>query len=425
VSATLLVVDDYSANRELLARRLERAGYATLMAESGTEALEVLGRARVDLVLLDIMMPGMSGLEVLTRIRETRSASDLPVIMVTARTESADVVQALGMGANDYVTKPIDFPVVQARIEAHLRTRTAAVAAALAPAASLGASGDVEPGSVLDGRYRIDARIGGGSFGAVFRGRHLELDEPVAVKVLALGDLADPVALDRFRREGISACRVRHPHAVSVVDFGVTESGVAFLVMELLEGRTLEAELGESGALAPARAVAIVAPVCGAVAEAHRAGVLHRDIKPANVFLHRRAGTEVPKIVDFGVAKLAGDAALGRRLTLDSSLLGTPAYMAPERFRYEPYGPASDVYSLGMTLYHALAGRLPFESGGDDPLAVVAGHAGEPPPPLRSWNADVPDALESAVLAALSRDPKGRPTAEELARRLRAAGRDR
>src|SRR4029453_15132279 len=149
------------------------------------EALEVLGRAHVDLVLLDIMMPEMSGLEVLTRIRETRSASELPVIMATARTESADIVAALGMGANDYVTKPIDFPVVQARIEAHLRTRTAAAAAAaLAPAAALGASGDVEPGSVLDGRYRIDARIGGGSFGAVFRGRHLELDPPVAGEVI-------------------------------------------------------------------------------------------------------------------------------------------------------------------------------------------------------------------------------------------------
>jgi serine/threonine-protein kinase len=158
--------------------------------------------------------------------------------------------------------------------------------------------------------------------------------------------------------------------------------------------------------------------VCGAVAEAHRSGVLHRDIKPANIFLHRRGGAEVPKILDFGVAKLVSDAAVVRNLTLDASLFGTPAYMAPERFRYEPYGPASDVYSLGMTLYHALAGRLPFESGGDDPLAVVAGQAGEAPPPLRSSNPAVGDALESAVLAALSRDPKGRPTAEELERRL-------
>ncbi len=417
MSAKLLVVDDYLANRELLARRLERAGYGVELAESGPEALELLARIHVDLVLLDIMMPGMSGLEVLNRIRETRSPSDLPVIMVTARTESADVVQALGMGAKDYVTKPIDFPVVKARIEAHLRTH----AATSAPAAGTASPGEVAVGSVLDGRYQLDARIGGGSFGAVFRGRHLDLDQPVAVKVLALGAGADPDALDRFRREGISACRVRHPHAVSVVDFGISGAGVAFLVMELLEGRTLERELEERGALAPARAVSILVPVCGALAEAHRSGVLHRDIKPANIFLHRAAGAEVPKILDFGVAKLAGEAAFARRLTLDKALLGTPAYMAPERFHYEPYGPASDVYSLGMTLYHALAGRLPFESGGDDPLAVVAGQAGEPPPSLRKTNPAVGAELEAAVLAALARDPKARPSAEDFERRLRRA----
>jgi serine/threonine protein kinase len=338
--------------------------------------------------------------------------------MVTARTESADVVQALGMGANDYVTKPIDFPVVKARVEAHLRTR----ASTAAPPARTTSAGEVKVGSVLDGRYRLDDRIGGGSFGTVFRGRHLDLEQPVAVKVLALGAGADAEALDRFRREGISACRVRHPHAVSVVDFGVSDAGVAFLVMELLEGRTLEKELEEHGALAPGRAVAILAPVCGALAEAHRSGVLHRDIKPANIFLHRASGKEIPKILDFGLAKLAGDAALARSVTPDTALLGTPAYMAPERFRDEPYGSASDVYSLGMTLYHTLAGRLPFQSGGDEPLAVVAGQTGEAAPPLRKSNPAIGEELEAVVVAALARDPKARPTAEEMEQRLRRAG---
>src|SRR5262249_58824623 len=136
-----------------------------------------------------------------------------------------------------------------------------------------------------------------------------------------------------------------------------------------------------------------------------------RDIKPANIFLHRQSGVDVPKIVDFGVAKLAGDAAATRHLTIDSALLGTPAYMAPERFRYEPYGPASDVYSLGMTLYHALAGRLPFETGGDDPLAVVAGQAGEPPPPPRAADPPGGGVLGGAGRAARARAPQGRPRA--------------
>jgi CheY-like chemotaxis protein len=412
VTATLLVVDDSMVNRELLNVFLKRAGFQVRLAEDGKTALEILAGEPIDLVLLDVMMPGMNGLEVLSRIRKTRSPVDLPVIMVTARADSEDMVDALQLGANDYVTKPVDFPVARARIEAHLRTRAAA-----APAAQ----GEVQVGSVLDRRYRLDARIGGGSFGTVYRARHLELDQPVAVKVLAAGPAGGPDAIDRFRREGISACRVQHAHAVQVLDFGTTTDGVAFLVMELLEGRTLDHELEEKGALPPLRAVAVLAPVCGALAEAHRCGVLHRDIKPSNIFLHRGPAGEHPKILDFGVAKLAGESAFARSLTLDSALLGTPAYMAPERFRYEPYGPASDVYSMGMTLYHSLAGRLPFASGSDDPLAVVAVQAGEPPPPLREANPAVGPALEAVVTAMLARLPGQRPSAASLEEELRRA----
>jgi CheY-like chemotaxis protein len=415
VTATLLVVDDSPINRELLNTYLGRAGFVVRLAEGGQKALEILEREPIDLVLLDIMMPGLNGLQVLSHIRKTRSPVALPVIMVTARAESEDMVEALRLGANDYVTKPIDFPVAQARIEAHLRTKAAA-AAPRGPA-----SGEAQVGSILDRRYRLDARIGGGSFGTVYRARHLELDQPVAVKVLAVGAAGGADAIDRFRREGISACRVQHAHAVHVLDFGTTGEGVAFLVMELLEGRTLDRELEEKGAMAPARAVAVLAPVCGALAEAHRCGVLHRDIKPSNIFLHAGPRGEHPKILDFGVAKLAGEAAFARSLTLDSTLLGTPAYMAPERFRYEPYGPASDVYSMGMTLYHSLAGRLPFASGSDDPLAVVAVQAGEPPPPLREANPAVGAALEAVVTAMLAREPARRPTAASLEERLRRA----
>src|SRR5215470_18186695 len=126
---TVLVVDDNAANRDLLSRRLARKGFAVRVAEDGEKALGLLSRERIDLVLLDIMMPGLSGLEVLTRIRKTRSPAELPVIMVTARTESEDVVEALDRGANDYVTKPVDFPVVLARVQAQLRVKEAAAPA--------------------------------------------------------------------------------------------------------------------------------------------------------------------------------------------------------------------------------------------------------------------------------------------------------
>ena len=271
---------------------------------------------------------------------------------------------------------------------------------------------------MLGGRYRLDQPIGGGSFGTVFRARHLELERDVAMKILSTSAGTDPEALARFKREGASACRVQHPNAVAVLDFGVNPGGVAYLVMELLEGQSLEKEIEERGPLSPERCAEIVVPVCSALAAAHAAGVVHRDVKPSNVFLHRTPRGEVTKILDFGIAKLVAEAAIGQNLTIDGSLLGTPAYMAPERFRRGPLTPMSDSYSVGAMLYEMLAGRLPFIPSTADPLALVAMQAEEDPPPLRVRRPDVSPALEALVLEALGRNPELRPTADQLGRRL-------
>jgi DNA-binding response OmpR family regulator len=410
---TLLVVDDNMGNRDLLSRRLERKGFRVITAEDGQRALDILATSKVDLVLLDINMPGLTGLDVLRKVRETQTPSALPVVMVTARTESEDVVEALELGANDYVTKPIDFPVVLARVKAQLRLRPSRHLPATEPQLPT----HVGPGSVLASRYRIDSRIGVGSFGAVFKATHLELQSEVAVKVLGTSIATDPDALGRFRREGISACRVKHAHAVAVLDFGVTETGIAYLVMEYLKGRSLEQEMEAAGRLSPKRCAQILVPVCGALAEAHRSGIVHRDIKPSNIFLHRPSSREIPKVLDFGIARLAGDAALQHSLTIDGSLLGTPAYMAPERFSSQPYDGRSDVYSIGITLYQMLSGRLPFITA-RDPLAMAMLQRNEDPPPLAGLEPPVPALMEDVVLQALRKDPGERPAAEDLARLL-------
>ena len=411
---TLLVVDDDQANRDLLSRRLERKGFRVITAENGQRALDILATSKVDLVLLDIMMPGLTGLEVLRKVRETQTPSVLPVVMVTAKTESEDIVEALELGANDYVTKPIDFPVALARILAQLRVRSAhdpPPSEPLLPA-------HVGPGCVLASRYRIESRIGAGSFGAVFKATHLELHCALAVKVLGTSIATDPDALGRFRREGISACRVKHPHAVTVLDFGVTGTGIAYLVMEYLQGRSLDQEMEVLGRLSPERSAQILVPVCGALGEAHRAGIVHRDVKPSNIFLHRQARREIPKVLDFGIARFASDSALQQSLTVDGSLLGTPAYMAPERFSSQPYDGRSDVYSLGITLYQMLAGRLPFVTAHRDPLAMAMMQRDEAPPPLADLDPPVPAEMEAVVVQALRKDPRERPGADELARLL-------
>jgi CheY-like chemotaxis protein len=416
---TLLVVDDGDENRDMLSRRLGRRGYKVLAAEGGERALEIVDVESVDLVLLDIMMPGMDGIEVLRRLRERWDQSELPVIMQTARSESQDMVDALDLGANDYVTKPLDFAVVLARVQSQLRARKQAAAAARKSAEPT--AGDLGPGAVIAGKYRLEELIGEGTFGAVYRGTHLELGVEVAVKVLQKSVTATQESVERFRREGVSAYRVRHPNAVAVSDFGVTEGGVAYLVMELLEGVSLADEVAERGALSPHRANQILQPICSVLAEAHAAGIVHRDIKAENVFLHRTPRGEVVKVLDFGISKLAGDNLARGNLTADGFVLGTPAYMAPERLLDEPYDGRSDVYSVGILLFFMLTGELPFVAESGDPVSLIMKQLRERLPTMRSLNPDVPESLERVVARATHKSSRKRPEAAALARELAAA----
>src|SRR5690349_20263947 len=173
-SFTLLVVDDLDDNRDLLTRWLRKRGFDVIAASGGAEALKIVETQKVDLVILDITMPEMSGIDVLRELRKVAGAADLPVIMATARTRSENVVEALDLGANDYVTKPIDLPVLHARVIATLRTTRARRRSA----------GPVGPGTLLDGKYAVERKIGEGGFGAVYRALHRDLQRPVAVKVL-------------------------------------------------------------------------------------------------------------------------------------------------------------------------------------------------------------------------------------------------
>jgi len=193
------------------------------------------------------------------------------------------------------------------------------------------------PGTVLDDKYRLEEKIGAGGFGTVYKATHLLLRNHVAVKVFRPSVGADPLKdLERFRLEGISACRVHHANAVSVIDFGVSASSIAYLVMELLTGCSLKDELDKQGILSVSRAIRILQPICSALAEAHTAGIIHRDVKPSNIFLHNSKDGEIVKVVDFGVAKLMAETLNPgmQSLTETGSFVGTPLYMAPERLTY-------------------------------------------------------------------------------------------
>jgi CheY-like chemotaxis protein len=420
-TSSLLVVDD-DESRETLAELLRDEGYAVSTARDGAQALELLAAETPDLVLLDVVMPKTTGIELLGKLRERFSPAQLPVIMMSAKDQSTDVVAALAEGANDYVTKPLDLPVVLARIRAQLRMKAAA---SPRPSESgridrLGVDA-IAPGSLLLGRYLLEERLGSGTFGVVFRARDEEQGRTVAVKVLrsVVGDSEE--SLERLRRESRAAARLRHPNALEVFELCVGDDGLAFLVMEYLEGRSLDAELREKRALPPTRVAEVMLPVCEVLAEAHALGIVHRDVKPANVFLQRMPQGERVKVLDFGLAKPMGAATLEKNLTIEGSVLGSPAYMAPERLRNQPYDGRADSYSIGIMLYEMLAGRPPFVSDDGDPMAVVAMHLTEAPRPLSELVPGMPPALEEVVMSALAKDWQERPHAANLGRRLATA----
>ena len=240
-------------------------------------------------------------------------------------------------------------------------------------------------GRRLGGRYRVGALLATGGMGEVWAAHDLLLDRAVAVKVLGGALAGDGRAAERLRREARAAGRLEHPGIARVLDLG-EHDGRPYLVMELLEGESLAARIDRAGPMPPDEAARVVAAVADALEAAHAAGVVHRDVKPGNVFL-TTAG-EV-KVLDFGIAWCAHDAAL-----TTGELLGTAAYLAPERVLGHRATPAADIYALGVVLYELLAGHRPFEASSEVELAMA--HVNATPPSLREVAPSAPPFLIAA-----------------------------
>jgi serine/threonine-protein kinase len=269
-------------------------------------------------------------------------------------------------------------------------------------------------GRTIDGTYRVESILAHGGMAIVFCATHLWTGRRVALKLLK-PDLVEPARNARLVQEARAAAAVSHPNVVQVLDMGLTEDGVSYLVMELLEGRTLKDELRARGALDPAQTLAILLPLLGAMAVAHDRGIVHRDLKPANIFLCADAsGRLLPKVLDFGIAKVIEESGITRT----GVVLGTPSYLSPEQAAGEPdVGPAADVWAFGVIAFECLSGQLPFTAARSD--AVMQRIVNEDAPPLGPLVPGLGSAFAAAIDRALRRDRRARyPDARSFARAL-------
>jgi serine/threonine protein kinase len=254
------------------------------------------------------------------------------------------------------------------------------------------------------GSWRIGSLIAAGGCGAVYAARHEVLDRAAAVKVLHAQLAASPSMVDRFVREARAVNEIKHPNIVDIFDFGALADGRPFFVMELLEPGDLQQRMDLSGRLTLDEVLAIMTPVCHALEAAHRAGYIHRDLKARNIgFGVGPDGVEIVKLLDFGVAKLLEEDRSGMTGTIR---VGTPHCMSPEQIRGGPVDARTDVYALGVLLYHLLVGRYPFDA--DDALEIERLHL-EAPPPVPSRLAPIPGGFDALIARALSKTPSERP----------------
>jgi eukaryotic-like serine/threonine-protein kinase len=278
------------------------------------------------------------------------------------------------------------------------------------------APGDTMLGRVLASRFTILARLGAGSMGTVYRAKQAPIGRDVAIKILRSDRAVDEVSRARFLREARANSVLKSPNTVTVFDFGQSEGGEFYLAMELLEGESLGQRLKRVGRLSADEAIETAKQALRSLAEAHAKGVIHRDLKPDNLFYARvrtnETFEEIVKVLDFGIAKMLhaeGELAMNAVETQAGTVFGTPRYMSPEQAQGKPLDPRSDLYSLGVILYHMLTGRAPFTD--DDAIVVMARHIKTPPRPMSEVapEAQIPPDLEDLVMRLLSKEPEKRP----------------
>jgi serine/threonine-protein kinase len=278
---------------------------------------------------------------------------------------------------------------------------------------------EVQEGDVLAGKYRVERILGEGGMGIVVAATHIALEERVALKFMRAEATQREDGVERFLREARAAVKLKSAHVARVLDVGTLETGSPYIVMEYLEGSDLSEVLVQRGKLTLGEAVEYLLQACDAIAEAHSRGIIHRDLKPANLFVTQaRDGTPLLKVLDFGISKMN---VLGDRpesMTQSTAILGSPMYMSPEQMKSSrDVDPTTDIWSLGVILYEAVGGRVPFDE--ETIGALMAKVLTQSPPALQTLRGDLPEPFVAVVARCLEKEPRQRyASVAELARAL-------
>ena len=263
------------------------------------------------------------------------------------------------------------------------------------------------------GQYRLSRLLGSGGMGDVYIGEHVLLKRPCAIKVIKPEKASDPKMLERFEREVRSTARLTHWNTVAIYDYGRSDDGTFFYVMEYLPGLNLNQVVHMFGPLSPSRTIHLLDQICDALMEAHQEGMIHRDIKPANIFASKRGNNyDVAKLLDFGLVRRAfvrdeestGDSSIDPGA--DAGVIGSPLFMSPEQAAGHKMDHRTDIYSIGITSYYLLTGHAPFEH--KDPMQILRAHRNDTPPPFSKFVAGVPADLEAVVRKCMEKRPEDR-----------------
>jgi eukaryotic-like serine/threonine-protein kinase len=401
----MLVVDDNAELRRGYRRMLQAGGHVVVEAENGREAAQLVSEEAFDVVVSDVQMPDMDGIELLRLIHEADPG--LPVILMSGDPDLDSALKAVEYGALEYLTKPVRLEKFRASVSRALGLRRAQQGTKSALDARSGFRERETPrdltGVLLGGRYRVGALLGSGGMGSVYEATREDLARmPVAIKVLHPSTAAEPAILQRFQREAHTVAALDHPNIVRIIDFQMPEGEPPFLVMERLHGSSLGDALRSERRFSVEEVAFIALQTLAALEAAHRADVIHRDLKADNVFLTSVAGVaNIVKLLDFGVAKLAGGS-WNEKLTQTGMVVGTPAYMAPEQARGAEVDLRSDLYAVGCMMFEALTGRPPFVADNYHALLFQIQKAEHPS--LGSLRPDVDATFAAVIDKALSRE---------------------